>query len=59
MTSMTESAVRGRANNRWTRDPKLNFPQPIFVGRTPFWDEDVLEQWDKDRARPRPVTADT
>ena len=39
---------------------ELTFPQPIFVGRTPFWDEDVLEQWDRERARPgRPVTADS
>ena len=45
---------------RWTQDPKLDFPQPMYVGRTPFWDEDVLEQWDRDRARPgRPVTADS
>jgi hypothetical protein len=47
-----------RTINRWTRDPKLNFPKPFYVGRTPFWDEDTLEQWDRERPD-RPVTADT
>jgi hypothetical protein len=48
-----------RTISRWTQDPKLGFPQPFYVGRTPFWDEDVLEQWDRNCARPgRPATAD-
>jgi hypothetical protein len=45
---------------RWTQNPKLGFPQPFYVGKTPFWSEDRLDQWDKDQARPgRPVTADS
>jgi hypothetical protein len=52
--------VNPRTIDRWTQDPKLNFPKPFFVGRTPFWSEDALEEWERARARPgRPVTADT
>jgi hypothetical protein len=48
-----------RTINRWTRDPKVGFPQPFYVRRMPYWDEDVLEQWDREQARPgRPVTAE-
>jgi hypothetical protein len=48
-----------RTINRWTRDPKVNFPQPFYVRRMPYWDEDVLEQWDREQARPsRSVTAE-
>lgn len=36
---------------RWERDPRLNFPTPIRIGRRKFWDEDDLIAWERDRAR--------
>ncbi len=41
---------------RWERDPRLNFPAPIRIGRRKFWDEDELEAWE--RARPRQMLAE-
>jgi predicted DNA-binding transcriptional regulator AlpA len=35
---------------RWERDPRLNFPQPIRIGRRKFWDEADLEAWERSRA---------
>jgi hypothetical protein len=52
--------VNVRTVVRWAKDEKLNFPQPMLIGKRPFWDEDILTRWDRDRARPRrPVTADS
>jgi hypothetical protein len=49
-----------RTITRWVRDPKLGFPQPMYIGRTPFWDEERQDAWDRERAAPgRPVTADS
>ncbi|MFG6508275.1 MULTISPECIES: helix-turn-helix transcriptional regulator [unclassified Sulfitobacter] len=28
--------------HRWQKDPKLNFPKPIFVSRRRFWRESEL-----------------
>jgi len=36
---------------RWERDPRLNFPAPIRIGRRKFWDEAALEAWERERAR--------
>ena len=35
---------------RWERDPRLNFPRPIRIGRRKFWDEAELEVWERSRA---------
>jgi predicted DNA-binding transcriptional regulator AlpA len=52
--------VNVRTIDRWSKDEKLNFPQPMHIGRRPLWDETALELWERDRARPgRPVTADS
>jgi hypothetical protein len=48
-----------RTITRWVRDPKLNFPQPTYIGRTPFFDEERQDAWDRERAMPgRPVTVE-
>jgi predicted DNA-binding transcriptional regulator AlpA len=52
--------VTVRTIDRWMKDEKLGFPQPMYIGRRPLWDETQLESFERDRARPgRPVTADT
>jgi predicted DNA-binding transcriptional regulator AlpA len=47
--------VNVRTIDRWARDPKyskLDFPQPLKIGRRPLWDEAELEAWERNRARP-------
>ena len=34
---------------RWKRDPRLNFPKPIRIGRRKFWDEAELIAWESAR----------
>jgi predicted DNA-binding transcriptional regulator AlpA len=34
---------------RWERDPRLNFPKPIRIGRRKFWDEAELIAWESAR----------
>jgi hypothetical protein len=55
--------INPRTVDRWTADERLGFPQPMYVGSTPLWDEDQLNQWDRDRANPgrpaSPMTADS
>jgi predicted DNA-binding transcriptional regulator AlpA len=33
-----------RTIERWTADPTLNFPKPIYIGRNPLWDLEEIEQ---------------
>jgi len=52
--------VSERSVDRWTQDPKMGFPQPIYIGGTPLWDEEELEAFERERAKlGRPVTADS
>jgi predicted DNA-binding transcriptional regulator AlpA len=51
--------VTTRTIDRWTEDPKLGFPQPIYIGSTPLWDEAELAAWERDRASERPQTQST
>ena len=56
--------VSERTIDRWTRDPKMGFPQPTYFGATPLWDEEELEAYERERAglgrpKPSPMTADT
>jgi predicted DNA-binding transcriptional regulator AlpA len=44
-----------RTIERWTNDPQLNFPKPIYIGRSPLWDLEELEAWDKTRPHSRPL----
>ena len=53
-----------RTIDRWTQDPKMGFPKPIYIGGTPLWDEDQLVAYELERARlgrpkPSPMTADS
>jgi hypothetical protein len=52
--------VTTKTVDRWAADPKLGFPQPIYIGATPLWDEDQLIAFERSRARPgRPQTEST
>jgi predicted DNA-binding transcriptional regulator AlpA len=44
--------VNPRTIDRWLLDPALNFPRPFYIGVTPMWDEEELERWEQERARP-------
>jgi predicted DNA-binding transcriptional regulator AlpA len=48
--------VATRTIDRWTADEKLGFPQPLYIGVTPLWDEAELEAWKRDRPKIRPAT---
>jgi hypothetical protein len=42
----------------------MGFPQPTYFGATPLWDEEELEAYERERAKPgrpkpSPMTADT
>jgi hypothetical protein len=43
--------VTDRTLARWLDKPDLNFPRPVMTinGRR-YWDEDVLDAWERDRA---------
>jgi predicted DNA-binding transcriptional regulator AlpA len=36
--------------NRWLRNPKLNFPKPIYIGRFRYWRLSDLTRWERERA---------
>jgi predicted DNA-binding transcriptional regulator AlpA len=53
---LTSAQVRGRygaisamALWRWLRDPRMDFPQPIYFGRLRFWRVNDLEEWERNR----------
>lgn len=31
---------------RWLRDPKLDFPQPLYINRYRYWPLEDLEAWE-------------
>jgi predicted DNA-binding transcriptional regulator AlpA len=39
-----------RTIERWTDDPTLNFPKPIYIKRRRFWREDELDDFDAAQA---------
>jgi hypothetical protein len=51
--------VSVRTIERWTRDPRLNFPQPVRFGhRSQLYDLDELRAWERVRiAEQMPFTA--
>jgi predicted DNA-binding transcriptional regulator AlpA len=52
--------VSTKSIDRWTQDPKLDFPKPIHINTLPYWDLAELEAWERSRARPgRPQTDST
>ena len=44
--------VSTKSIDRWTANPKLGFPQPIYINSLPYWNEDELIAWERSRARP-------
>jgi len=43
--------VSAMSVHRWLRDPKLNFPRPLYIGRYRYWRVAELAAWERDRAR--------
>jgi predicted DNA-binding transcriptional regulator AlpA len=43
--------VDRRTVDRWTRDGNLAFPQPLYINKTPYWDEAQLEAFERGRAK--------
>jgi excisionase family DNA binding protein len=52
-------AVHPRTISRWMKDEELSFPRPLQIGRSLLFDEAALEAFERDRARPASVTADS
>ena len=42
---------------RWTRDPELNFPQPLVIRNRKYRDLDELEAFEERQAKDPQVTA--
>ncbi len=36
---------------RWEKNPDLNFPQPMVVGRRKYFKEEDLTAWERDRVK--------
>jgi hypothetical protein len=36
-----------RTVDRWTKDPALDFPQPMFINKRKYWSLNALKQWDR------------
>ena len=39
---------------RWLQDPKMRFPQPVYLGRLRYWKLRDLQKWERARAARRP-----
>ncbi len=55
---LTASQVRDRYGgvsamtiHRWLRDPRMRFPEPLYIGRLRYWSLPDLEVWERTRAR--------
>ena len=35
---------------RWVKDPRNDFPKPIYIGRFRYWKRDELEAWEARQA---------
>jgi hypothetical protein len=46
-------AVSERTVARWERDPDLAFPQPELIRRRKYYDEALLNAWDRANATRR------
>lgn len=42
-----------RTIDRWTDDPRMGFPQPVYLGRMRFWRVAELEAWEAEQAAGR------
>ena len=45
--------------HRWLRDPELNFPKPIYIGRYRYWRLTDLIAWERARAAKRDTVGAT
>jgi predicted DNA-binding transcriptional regulator AlpA len=36
---------------RWIRDPEMNFPRPVYLGRFRYWRIAELEAWEAEQAQ--------
>lgn len=36
--------------HRWIRDPRMDFPAPVYLGRFRYWRLEDLEGWERRRA---------
>jgi predicted DNA-binding transcriptional regulator AlpA len=43
---MARYSISDRTIDRWTADPELNFPKPIYIQRRRYWEEDELDAFD-------------
>jgi hypothetical protein len=39
--------VTPRSVDRWWKNPKLGFPQPIFINERKYWSLADLEKWER------------
>ena len=42
---------------RWARDPKLGFPQPIYIQKNRYWRLVDLIEWERKRPTGKPQAA--
>ena len=40
-----------RTIDRWVRDPKMNFPKPMLIGRSLLWSDSEVEAWEQSLPR--------
>ncbi|MCB9947110.1 MAG: hypothetical protein H6842_04690 [Rhodospirillaceae bacterium] len=41
--------------HRWLRDPRLDFPRPVFIGRYRYFYLSEIQQWERSRPRTSPL----
>jgi hypothetical protein len=42
--------ISTRTVDRWTKDPTLGFPRPLYIHRRKYWDEAALIAWERSLA---------
>jgi hypothetical protein len=42
-----------RSIERWQKDPKLEFPQPLIINGRKYWSLAELETWEREQATRR------
>jgi hypothetical protein len=43
--------ISDRTLDRWTANPALSFPQPIFINKRRYWRISELAEWERSRAK--------
>jgi hypothetical protein len=44
-------SVSDRTLDRWLRDPKMGFPEPVYINRRRYFEEAELDDFDRAAAR--------